>query len=116
MTRIRVGDIVTVRIKVTEVGDYQSKEHPDAQQILGKMLPRGAQVGWLVPQEAAFTLAEQVIRVGDRVYMDRARSKIGKVVATIQNTDEDTAQLWVLPEGNWKAETITVGPWLRRVD
>ena len=116
MTRIRVGDIVTVRILVTEVSDYRSKGHPDAQQILGTMLPRGDQVGWLVPQRTAFTLAEQVIRIGDTIYMNEARSRKGKVLATIRNTDDQTAQLWVMPTGGWKAETITVEPWLKRVD
>lgn len=99
MSKIRAGDIVTVRIRVTEVGDYQSKDHPDAQQILGTMLPNGGNVGWLVPQEAAFTLAEQVIRIGDTIYMNEARSRRGKVLATIRNTDDQTAQLWVMPTG-----------------
>lgn len=116
MSKVRVGDIVTVRIQVTEVSDYQSKDHPDAQQILGKMLPRGGQVGWLVPQEAAFTIAEQWFKVGDIVWIDQAQSQKGEVIAYIRQTDEETAQLWVKPHGEWKAVTITVEPWLRRVD
>lgn len=114
MTKIRAGDIVTVRIQVTEVADYSSKDHPDAQQVMGTMLPRGGQVGWLVPQEAAVTLAEQHFKIDDFIWVDQARSKKGKVLGKITAPNGQT-HLWVQTEANGTMETIIVTPETRRL-
>lgn len=105
---IRAGDIVTVRIRVTEVADYGE----EGQQVMGQVLPRGGQVGWLVPQEAKVTLDEQQFRKGDFVWVDDARSNKAEVMAVFEH--EGTHQLWIKPNGHWKMDTMTVTSTTRR--
>lgn len=108
MTNIRPGDTVTVQIKVTEVAPYDG-----GQQIMGKMLPNGDTVGWLLPKEAAVTLHTTAFRVGDEVWLDFAQSKRGKVIT--MHTVEDEHFLWVMPH---KERTLVTVPAkdARRID
>lgn len=102
---IRSGDIVTVRILVTSVSPYPTKEDPKAQQVQGKMLPRGDYTGWLVPTEADVTLQVETMKVGDQVWIDKAQSRKGTVKAITMDQDSPQ-QLWVKPDGEWGMITI----------
>lgn len=103
--RVREGDIVTVRVLVTHVADYDN-----GQQIIGKMLPNGESVGWLLPDESQFYLDQHKFQKGDLVWMGGQRK--GEVVAL--HEVDGTQQLWVRCLGSWKLETIVVNPGTRR--
>lgn len=105
---IRAGDIVTVQILVTEVADYSE----EGQQVMGRMLPRGGQVGWLVPQEAKVTLHTQRINVGDEVWLDDAQSDKGTVQAVSAGCNPN--QAWIKSDHSGQMVTLPLDG-LRRV-
>ena len=109
--KIRAGDIVTVRILVTEVADYASKEDPNGQQVMGRMLPRGGQLGWLVPQESKVTIDELQFRVGDSVELGQGQA----VVLAIFRRNDGRQDLWVKPDGSDIPQTIALTKEIRRI-
>jgi hypothetical protein len=62
VTKLRVGDIVNFKARVTAVADYDG-----AQQIQANLIPAGRTLGWCVPTEYSFTPVEFVLKVGDHV-------------------------------------------------
>lgn len=116
---IRAGDIVSLKLLVTDVADYGTRDNPNLQQVMGKLLPNGDRLGWLVPQEAEFTLAVPAFKVGDEIYipgpaLNRQCKAKGRVIARV--TDEtDRTLLWVqLEDGNM--ETIVASTGIERID
>ena len=99
MPKLREGDIVTFRARVTRVADYD-----EDQQILAKILPKGQEIGWCVPKENAFTPDELVLRVGDRA---RRVDMIGEDNVWEIKALFDDKQVAVQKIGNWPVQ-ITV--------
>lgn len=111
MTKIRVGDIVTLEMRVTSVASYASKDDPDGQQIQGKILPRGAELGWLVPQEVRFKLKEAKLKVGDSVYLDKVQSATGVIISIFHDEGTEINHLWVRRKSDgvmWTTTSVDV--------
>jgi len=62
VTKVRPGDIVLFKAKVTRTADYDG-----GQQIMAKILPNGDEIGWCLPKENAFIISELTLQVGDQV-------------------------------------------------
>lgn len=96
MTALRAGDIVTIKARVTSVAPYDG-----GQQIRVKVLPNGAELGWLIQKETAFELAEATLRVGDMVkFADRPGHADAWEIKAIFDND----QIAVQKRGNWPVE------------
>lgn len=107
MEKIREHDIVTVQIQVTGVEDYSE----EGQQVRGRMLPNGENVGWLIPQEAKITLHTARYRVGDTVEWGGAMNPTRGTVKAIMTDekDEQRTALWIKPDDTPAMQTHYVG-------
>lgn len=96
MSKLREGDIVTIRARVLRVAPYD-----DGQQIMARLLPNGEQIGWLLQKETAFEPAELMLKVGDTVkFDDRPGHAEGWEIKAIFDND----QIAVQKHGHWPVE------------
>jgi hypothetical protein len=106
VVELRKGDIVTFKAVVESVAAYDG-----GQQIMAKILPKGAHIGWCLQHENGFEPHTLTLKVGDMVRMtDRpGHTEPWEVMALFDNK-----QAAVKKRGEWPVQMANTDN-LRRI-